>query len=531
MNRATALYARVSTAQQEKQGTIESQLAALEAYAAAHELHIAPEYRFIDDGYSGARLARPGLEQLRDAAWRGELDQVLILAPDRLARHYAYQYVVVEELERAGCEVLFVNGPGGHTSEERLVREVHGLFAEFERAALQERSRRGKLHAARAGRFFTGAAAYGYTYLPSDGHGGTCVINDVEAVVVQQIFAWLIEDQLSVAAIARRLSEQRVPTRHGSPAWSPATVHKVLTNRLYMGEHAYNKTESAPEEPGDHFHRPTKKPRRRVRARSEWIPIPWPALISPETFALAERQLQLNRERSPRKMRYPYLLSGLLSCGYCGRRLRGHARVASGRYECTRRRSSEPPERRCRLRAVSQSDIEPVVWEHLRILLSQPEVILAQLREQREGDGPGLSDVQRELKRVEQQQAALTRQEQRLLDAYQLGAVELDELKTRRQQLRKAARQLEERAQLVRQQFVQLRQAQTLSESVTTFCARIQDQLVEPSFRVKQKILRLVIERIVVTDDQLTIEHIIPSPDDGSLHLRHVRAGEPAGRP
>jgi site-specific DNA recombinase len=71
MNRAAALYARVSTAQQEKQGTIESQLAALEAYAAAHELHIAPEYRFIDDGYSGARLARPGLEQLRDAAWRG----------------------------------------------------------------------------------------------------------------------------------------------------------------------------------------------------------------------------------------------------------------------------------------------------------------------------------------------------------------------------------------------------------------------------------------------------------------------------
>jgi site-specific DNA recombinase len=160
---ACALYARVSTVQQEKQGTIESQLAALDAYAAAHGLVIAPEHRYVDDGYSGARLDRPGLERLRDAAWRGELDRVLILAPDRLARYYAYQYVVVEEIERAGCAVVFANGPFNDGPEDRLVREVHGLFAEFERAALQERSRRGKLHAARHGHFFTGAGPYGYT--------------------------------------------------------------------------------------------------------------------------------------------------------------------------------------------------------------------------------------------------------------------------------------------------------------------------------------------------------------------------------
>jgi site-specific DNA recombinase len=410
-----------------------------------------------------------------------------------------------------------------------LVREVHGLFAEFERAALQERSRRGKLHAARAGRFFTGAGAYGYTYLPSDGRGGTCVPNATEAVVVQQIFAGLIEDQLSVAAIARRLTEQRVPTRHGGAAWSPATVHKILTNRLYTGEHAYNKTEPAPEEPGDHVRRPTKEPRRRLRARSEWIPIPWPALISPETFALAERQLQLNRERSPRKMRYPYLLSGLLICGYCGRRLGGHAGAAIGRYECTGRRSSEVPEQRCHLRAVSQPDIEPVVWEHIRLLLSQPEVILTYLREQQEGDRAGLSEVERELTRVEQRRAVLSRQEQRLLDAYQIGAIELDELKIRRQQLRSTAHQLEEQARLVRQHLLQVRQAQTLAESVTTFCQRIQTQLVEPSFAVKQKILRLVIERVLVTDDQITIEHIIPTPDDGRLHLRRGRTRKSTG--
>ena len=170
-----ALYARVSTAQQEKQGTIESQVAALDAYATAHGLAVAPEHRYVDDGYSGARLDRPGLERLRDAAWRGELDRVLILAPDRLARHYAYQYVVLEELERAGCAVTFVNGPGDtHAPRSAWCARCTACFAEFERAAFQERGRRGKLHAARAGRFFSGAGAYGYTYVPSDGDGGSC---------------------------------------------------------------------------------------------------------------------------------------------------------------------------------------------------------------------------------------------------------------------------------------------------------------------------------------------------------------------
>jgi site-specific DNA recombinase len=527
----TALYARVSTAQQEKLGTIESQLAALDSYAAEHGLAVAPEHRYVDDGYSGARLDRPGLERLRDAAFRGELDRVLILAPDRLARHYAYQFVVVEELERAGCRVAFVNGPAGTTPAERLVREVYGLFAEFERAAFQERGRRGKLYAARAGRFFSGAGAYGYTYIASDGRGGSCVVNEAEAAVVRQIFAWLIEEQLSVAAIARRLTAQGVPTRRGGVAWSPATVHKIVTNRLYTGEQYYNRTENAPEEPAAPSRRPTKDPRRRLRPAGEWIRVPWPAILDAGTFAMAERQLQLNRERSPRKMRHPYLLSGLLFCANCGRRLGGHAGVASGRYECTRRRSSEPPERRCNLRAVCQRDIEPVVWEHIRALLGRPELILAYLREQREGDGPELTDAQRNLRRLERQRAALAREEQRLIDAYQAGVLELDELRARRQRLREAGRRLDERAEVLRRQAIQAQQAEALAETVGAFCERIGAQLAEPTFEVKQKVLRLVVERIVVGDDQITIEHVIPGEPASRLHLRPSRAGESPGRP
>lgn len=521
-----ALYARVSTAQQEKQGTIQSQLAALVTYATEQGLAIAPEHHYIDDGYSGARLDRPALERLRDAAWRGELDRVLILAPDRLARHYAYQYVVVEELERAGCVVQFVNGPFNSTPEERLVREVHGLFAEFERAALQERSRRGKLHAARQGQFFTGAGPYGYTYLKAqDGQPGRCVVNEAEATIVRLMFTWLIEEQLATQAIARRLTAQQVPTRHGAVPWSPATVYKVLTNQLYTGQHYYNRSDYAPEgsREGSIAWRPTKEPRRRLRPPSEWIAVPWTPLINSEVFCMAERQLQLNRERSPRKTRYQYLLQGLLVCGYCGRRLVGHAGVASGRYECTKSRSLEAPEQRCHLRCVSQPDIEPVVWDHLRALLQQPEILIGHLRQQQESDGPELTDAQRELKRLQRQRAALARQEQRLLDAYQVGALELAELKERRQRLRETEQQLEHREDTLKSQVAQAQQAATLQETVTHFCERIRAQLADPSFVLKQQIVRLVVERIVVTDEEIVIQHIIPGQDTSRLHLRPGR--------
>jgi site-specific DNA recombinase len=527
--KAIAIYARVSTTQQEQQGTIQSQLAALMAYATAQGWAIAPEHTYTDEGYSGARLDRPGLERLRDAAWQGELDAVLILVPDRLARQYAYQYVVVEELERAGCRVIFVNEPLANTPEHRLVREVQGLFAEFERTALQERSRRGKLHAARLGRFFTGAGPYGYTYLKAqDGQPGHCVISEAEAIIVRQMFSWLIEEQLSTQAIARRLTAQQVPTRHGLQPWSPATVHKILSNPLYTGKHYYNRSENAPEGANGQ-RRATKQPRRRLRPPEEWIAVPWPAIISEEVFAMASRQMQLNRERSPRRTRYEYLLQGLLVCGYCGRRLGGHAGVASGRYECTRHRSLEPPDQRCQLRSVSQPDIEPVVWEHIAQLLQQPELLLSYLRQQQQGNGPELTDAERELRRIVRQRAVLMREVQRLIDAYQVGALELAELKERRVRLREAEQQLAQREELMRVQVAQAEQAATLTETVTSFCERISAQLAEPSFDLKRQILRLVVERITVTDDEIVIQHIIPGDPTSRLYLRPSRPRQPPG--
>ena len=156
-----ALYARVSTERQQERGTVASQLELLRAAARADDHEVVAE--FVDDGYSGARLDRPALDRLRDAAEAGALDAVLCLCPDRLARAYAYQVLILDELERFGVPVHFLDGPApGDDPQAKLLVQVQGVIAEYERAKIAERYRRGKLHRARAGEVFFWKVPYGY---------------------------------------------------------------------------------------------------------------------------------------------------------------------------------------------------------------------------------------------------------------------------------------------------------------------------------------------------------------------------------
>src|ERR1700681_1358681 len=146
-----AIYARVSSEQQREQNTIASQTAALIEFAKSHELEVPKEWLFEDEGYSGAILERPGLERIRDLAAEGQIQVVLAYAPDRLSRKYAYQILLIEELARHGVETRFVKAPQSATAEDQLLVRFQGMIAEYERAQILERSRRGKRYRARSG--------------------------------------------------------------------------------------------------------------------------------------------------------------------------------------------------------------------------------------------------------------------------------------------------------------------------------------------------------------------------------------------
>src|SRR3954465_12151107 len=148
-----AIYARVSSERQAQEGTIASQLETVTRRVRDDGLVCEPELQFLDDGVSGTLLPRPGLERLRDQAAAGVIDRVYVLDPDRFSRKYAYQVLILEELTRCGVEVVFLCNPlvQDAAPAENLLVQVQGMIAEYERAKIMERSRRGKQHAARHG--------------------------------------------------------------------------------------------------------------------------------------------------------------------------------------------------------------------------------------------------------------------------------------------------------------------------------------------------------------------------------------------
>jgi len=210
----TAIYARVSSERQQRERTIGSQLEALRAYAADNQLPVIEE--FTDDGYSGARLDRPSLDRLRDAAVRGEFEVVLVLCADRLARKFVLQALIMEELEQFGVKLIFLEGGAADDPLSKLTHQITGAVAEFERAKITERYRRGKLYRARRGEIVSPDVPYGYTRIPRrDGVPAHAEIDATEAAVVRRIFRDYVERGLTVRQIAKGLTLERIPTPGG----------------------------------------------------------------------------------------------------------------------------------------------------------------------------------------------------------------------------------------------------------------------------------------------------------------------------
>jgi site-specific DNA recombinase len=222
-----AIYARVSSERQAEAHTVESQVAALRERVARDGLELPDELQFLDEGDSGATLVRPALERLRDVVAVGAVDRLYVHSPDRLARKYAYQVLLVDEFQRAGVEVMFLNRELGRSPEDELLLQVQGMMAEYERAKIIERHRRGKRYAARAGSVnVLVAAPYGYRYIPKhDGCGQARyeILAD-EARVVRQMFDWVGHERVTIGDVCRRLSRAGEPTRTGKTVWDRSVV-------------------------------------------------------------------------------------------------------------------------------------------------------------------------------------------------------------------------------------------------------------------------------------------------------------------
>ena len=488
-----AIYARVSTERQERQQTIDSQLDALRSWVASNDHILDETHVFRDEGYSGARLDRPGLDALRDVVRDGAVERVAVLSPDRLARRYAYQVVLLEEFRKAGCEVVFLHHPISQNPNDQLLLQIQGAIAEYERAVLGERFRRGKLQKARDGHYLTGRAAYGYRYVPRCGDvPGQLLVDEGEAELVRMLYGWLVDEQMTIRQIIKRLNAGPYLPRSGRHAWSPSTVQHILSDPIYTGTAYANR----------YTYVPATKPRRigaqrsprtgeatcrRLKPREQWIAIPVPALIDMDIWDRAQAQLARNAALSFRNnTKHNYLLRCLLTCEACGLAMFGITRPATARlperqyYDCHGKdcilsaRTSV-----CTSRAIKAETIEQAVWQHVAGLLAEPAQLLAQFDRLTATEAGSPRDQAAE-QRLRSRLERIARADARLLDAYQAEAISLAELTERRRQIAKerqdVERQQEERARLRQQQL----QAETVRSDLTEFCGRMRSRLDQP---------------------------------------------------
>ncbi len=521
-----AIYARVSTERQERQQTTDSQLAALRTWVSAQGHTLAETHVFRDEGYSGSRLDRPGLDGLRDAIHDAAIDVVAVLSPDRLARKYAYQVLLLEEFRRASCEVVFLHHPISDDPNDQLLLQIQGAIAEYERAVLAERFRRGKLQKARDGHILSARVPYGYRYEPRrDAVPARLVIDDAEADMVRQLYGWVIGEGLTVRQGMRRLNAGPWVTRSGRQQWSASVVHHILSDPVYTGTAYANRFEYVvPKKPRRWSPRGGERTCRRPRPPEQWIAIPVPALVDQQTWDSVQARLARNAAIAFRhNKKHDYLLRCLLKCGTCGLGIHGcyfpghHGRRGRRYYRCagadtlTSGRASKCP------RARIEADIlEPVVWDHAVSLLSDP----AQLRAQFERflvEGAAV-DVREELpgRQLRARLDRLDRADRRLLEAYQAEVISLNELSQQRHALaeqRRIAEQHYERHRRLREQRLHAEEALA---SLTGFCDRIRSRLHTASIAERQAILQLVVERIIVHDGTLEIQHVIPLRDPTS---------------
>jgi site-specific DNA recombinase len=518
-----AIYARVSTDKQAQQGTIDSQVSLLRSKIEAEQETLESSLCFCDDGVSGATLVRPALERLRDQAAAGLIDRLYVLAPDRLARRHVHQLVLLDELHSHGVEVVFVNRPASATPEDQLLVQVQGVMAEYERAKILERSRRGRLHAARCGRVSVlTRAAYGYRYVDKysgNGQASYEVLED-QAPIIRQIFAWVGQEGCSLAEVVRRLERLKVPTQTGLKRWDRSTILGLLTNPAYRGQAAYGKTRRGE-------HQPRLRPRRNKpevpkhaysthrQAPANQIPIPVPALVSAELFAAVQERLQENRQRLRQQRRGArYLLQGLLVCGCCGYAMTGKGKSkpeqgGTAYYHCLGTDGYRFGGRAvCRNRAQRVDDLDAAVWNDVRGLLNEPERLGHEFERRHERRHPDQATLEEQ--RLRGALAKTRKGMSRLLDVFTEGLVDEEAFQPRMRDLQERLRKQEAELARLTEEAQHTRELRLVFSRVEEFADQVKAELTTADWTTRREILRALVKRVEVGEDNIRLVYKVP---------------------
>ena len=427
----------------------------------------------------------------------------------------------MEEFARCGVDVAFIRSAKAETPEDQLLLQFQGMIAEYERAQIAERTRRGKRHRAKGGSVnVLSGAPYGYRYVKkSESTDAYYEVLKQEAEAVQQVFRLYTERGLSINAIARWLNEQQITTRTGRSQWCRSTVWAMLRNPAYKGLACFGKTEQADRQK---ITRPLRQrggysPRcsaNRGRPREDWIEIPVPALVNEQTFALAQEHLEKNKQFATRRTREATLLQSLLVCKQCGYAYYRTSTRTSKRklyyYRCLGSDGYRYPNGRvCNSRPVRQDHLDEVVWNEMIRLLEEPGLIQTEINRRLQA----IQNAAPTKRRKETLQKECTRVRKgidRLLDAYQEELIPLEELRKRMPELQKREQTLQSELHALETAAVDQQNYLRIADSLEAFLSQLRTRAGTLQVTDRQKIIRLLVKEILVDQDSITIRHSIP---------------------
>jgi site-specific DNA recombinase len=517
------IYARVSTHRQAQADGLTQQLDRLHAHALRQGWTVQAEHVFRDDGYSGASLKRPGLERLRDRAALCELDRVLITAPDRLARNYVHQVLLLEEITATGCAVEFLDRPMSQDPHDQLLLQIRGAVAEYERSLIAERMRRGRLRKLQAGVLLPWTRPpYGYCLDPDRPRDPAGVrLDAARAAVVSEIFAWYADAGCSLFGLAKKLHREGIAAPRGQGRWNVTTLRGSLTNPVYTGEVYAGRVQEA------HGTGATAT-RRHLRPREDWITVASiPAVVSQEQFDHVQDKLAQNRQFARRNnTAHPYLLRALVSCGVCGLSCLGRCLPSGYRYYCCRGKLpalQSHRETKCPARYIPAEQVDALVWEDLCGLLNEPEAIRFAL--ERAHGGHWLpQDLQARREALRRGQVSIQQQIERLTEAYLASVVGLDEFRRRRGEMDQKRQTLDAQLRQLEAQVDCQTELARVGLSMEAFCRRVRAGLDQATWEQKRQLIECLVARVVVTESRVEIRYVIPTSLQGEAtrfcHLR-----------
>ncbi len=507
-------YMRVSTREQQKGKTVEGQRQSILEEKEEKNWLIVDWY--IDDGYSGELQVRPGMDRLLAEIEEKKIEVVPMIDPERLGRNFLVQKILEAEIEERGARIEYLSMPRPRTEDEQMAQDIRGLLGGWERLKIQRRTMTGKLRKAKSGLVVGGKAPYGFHYLGKTRQTpGSYEAIEEQTHWVKEIFRWYGWEGLSVEAIAKRLSNRNVPTQSGNRLWRSSTVHHILTNETYAGVAHYNRHRAVPPKnpQASTGYRRLKNTSREIRDEKEWISIPVTPVIDRDLWDRVQVKLRRNAKASPRNTRHPYLLRGKVICGLCGFPCYGSVSGSILRYQCSNRHRMFPQPKTCTARSVNASALDSAVWESLCQALSHPDRLVSELRRVQEERSTTGDFRRKEYDRLERELEKKKKAEERLLQVF-LSDQEMtrDQYQGHVDRIRTERREIEGEKRQIERQMKKTIDLDRIEEQIKFIHAHIDSRLDMLNFDEKKRIVDLLIDRVVVTGNEVKIEGVIPPP-------------------